>query len=203
MQSMDVREGSAGVMESGDAYESLRERINTLPEGNHTIAIDGRSAAGKTSLALKLAECMDANVVHMDDFFLPGELRTKERFAQPGGNVHYERFMEEVLPFLNRGEAFSYVPFDCGCMELKGCRELKPARFTIVEGAYSCHPILGNYMSLKVFMDVDSDVQMTRICGRNGVKQAEMFQKRWIPLEENYFKTFSIREKADIVLRNE
>ena len=35
---------------------------------------------------------------------------------------------------------------------------------------------------------------------RIGDKMAEMFRTRWIPMEENYFRHFSIRDKADIVL---
>ena len=58
------------------------------------LAIDGRAAAGKTTLANLLQEYFDGAVIHMDDFFLPLELRTKERYATPGGNVHYERFNE-------------------------------------------------------------------------------------------------------------
>lgn len=61
------------------------------------VAIDGRSASGKTTLVNALAEQFHTSVVHMDDFFLPVELRTPERFAMPGGNVHFERFQEEFL----------------------------------------------------------------------------------------------------------
>ena len=68
------------------------------------IAIDGRAASGKSTLAQQLGELLDADVIHMDDFFLPPSLRTKERLSEPGGNVHYERFAEEV-PLLYTGKA--------------------------------------------------------------------------------------------------
>ena len=49
----------------------------------------------------------------MDDFFLPFELRTAERLKEPGGNVHYERFIDEVVSKLSAGEPFEYGVFRC------------------------------------------------------------------------------------------
>lgn len=182
--------------------KSLLERIDALQSGNVIIAIDGRCASGKTTLAAELAKCLGAGVVHMDDFFLPMELRTVERLREPGGNVHYERFLTEVVPYLNGGEAFSYRKFDCSRMELGQAVFVPASRFTIVEGAYSCHPILKDYMSLKVFMDVDSEVQLERIRKRNGREKLTVFQERWIPMEEAYFSAFGIVQAADIVLKS-
>ena len=39
------------------------------------MAIDGRCAAGKTTLAHRLAANYAGAVIHMDDFFLPAELQ--------------------------------------------------------------------------------------------------------------------------------
>ena len=80
--------------------------INTSPQEVYVAAIDGRCASGKTTLAKALAKETGAGVIHMDDFFLPEELRTKERLSSPGGNVHYERFREEVLENLKRKRDF-------------------------------------------------------------------------------------------------
>ena len=45
-----------------------------------------------------------------------------------------------------------------------------------------------------------ADVQQERILKRNGVEKLEMFQSRWIPLEERYFSSFGIQEKCEIQL---
>ena len=165
------------------------------------IAIDGRAASGKTTMAEQLQNILDADVVRMDDFFLPLELRTAERLAQPGGNVHHERFAAEVLPFLSEGEAFSYRIFDCSRMDYHGERKISRKEFGIVEGSYSCHPIFGNYADITVFSDVDAEEQMAHILKRNGAEMAEMFRSRWIPLEEAYFAAYQIAEKAEIQLK--
>ena len=61
------------------------------------IAIDGRCASGKTTFTQKLADYLNAEVIHMDDFFLRNELKTKERLSEVGGNIDYERFTSDVL----------------------------------------------------------------------------------------------------------
>ena len=187
-------------MKEQDRLDLLLDLINKLPPGNHTIAIDGRCAAGKSTLAAYLAEQLAAGVVHMDDFYLPLEMRTDKRLAEPGGNVYRERFLEEVIPHLNKGKAFSYQKFDCSIMALGDWQEVSGGRFTIVEGAYSCLPALGEYMSLRIFMDVESQVQLERIRKRNGEERAEVFRQKWIPMEEAYFEAYAIKDRADVIL---
>ena len=79
-------------------------------------------------------------------------------------------------------------------------RNIPSSRFTIVEGAYSCHPVLGQYMSLKIFLDVEYKVQCERIRMRNGEEKLKVFQAKWIPMEETYFKAYRTKEHADIVI---
>ena len=165
------------------------------------LAIDGRAASGKSTVAALLASVTGASLVHMDDFFLPPALRTQERLSEAGGNVDYERFSREVLPVLRKNEKFSYQRFECGeVMALGGFVEVEKSDIIIVEGSYSLHPYFGPYADLKVFSDINSETQMARILARNGEEMAEMFRTRWIPMEEKYFSAFSVKENADIIL---
>ena len=174
-----------------------------MPEKNvSVITVDGRSASGKTTLARQLAQILDAEVIHMDDFFLPQELRTPSRLSEPGGNVHYERFKTEVLPYLKQKNSFSYQRFDCSKMRPGAMRRIAISRWRIVEGAYSQHPVLGDYADLKVFFDISPAEQMKRIRKRNGEQKAQIFAKRWIPMEEKYLRIFNIKANADIVIGN-
>ena len=97
-------------------FNQAKELIDALltRDGQVFVAIDGKCTSGKTTLAAKIAEKYDCNVFHMDEFFLRPEQRTPERFSQVGGNVDYERFWQEVLLPLKKGEAFSYRPL-WGC----------------------------------------------------------------------------------------
>lgn len=163
------------------------------------IAIDGRSGAGKSTLAGTLKEKLGISVVHMDDFFLQPHQRTQERLAEPGGNVDYERVLEEVLEPLKRGESsVTYRCFDCKTMDFGEMCTIDGSGTVVVEGSYSCHPKLRDYYDLTIFLDVDSKTQLERLKERVGEERLGMFKDRWIPLEEAYFEAFRVKENCDI-----
>ncbi len=179
----------------------ILEKISRLPRGEtRVIAIDGPAASGKSTLAHMLQQILAAGVVHMDDFFLPGDLRTPERLSEIGGNVHYERFVEQVLPCLPGSKEFSYQVFDCSTMAMGDMRSVDRSEYRIVEGSYSHHPKFGNYADLRIFMEIDPELQKQRIIRRNGKALWEKFHKAWIPLENKYFVNFAIKESADLVI---
>ena len=136
----------------------------------------------------------------MDDFFLPPALRTPQRLAEPGGNVHYERVLEQVLRPLQRGEAASYGVFDCSVMDVTRTCTIEPAPVTILEGAYSLHPALADFYGLKIFLRTPPAVQADRILRRNGAVGQAAFLSRWIPMENRYFEAFSIAASCDLIL---
>lgn len=175
----------------------LLTEIEQQSKSTLLLAIDGRCAAGKTSLAAHLAGGCDCNVIHMDHFFLRPEQRTMERLQQAGGNVDYERFLAEVLIPLYEGQTFSYRPFNCHKQEMEEAVLILPKPLTIIEGSYSCHPALKSHYDLSVFLNVDAAEQIRRIRQRNGADSVQMFQDRWIPLEEHYFHSFHIQKKCD------
>ncbi len=179
----------------------LKQHIDALLETGKQviIAIDGNCTAGKTTLAADLEREYDCNVFHMDDFFLRPEQRTPERFAQPGGNVDYERFYEEVLVPLKRGETFSYRPFSCRTFTLSDAVTVLPKKLNVVEGTYSLHPYFGDVYDWKVFLSVDTQLQRSRILCRPPHLHDRFFRD-WIPMEQQYFDHFRIPERCDLVL---
>ena len=178
--------------------EGIAARQAETPAPVFVVAIDGRAASGKTTMAQQLARILDADTVHLDDFFLPPAMRTAERLAQPGGNVHHERFAAEVLPHLGQPQPFAYRRFDCGVMDYAGERQVGTAAYRVVEGSYSHHPAFGRYAHLTVFSSVEPEEQLRRITVRNGAEMAETFRTRWIPMEEAYFAAFDTAAAADV-----
>ncbi len=165
------------------------------------LAIDGRCGGGKTSLAGELHRRYGWSVVPMDDFFLRPKQRTAARLAQAGGNVDYERFLEEVLLPLRSGGDISYRPFDCAAMTLAAPVSVRRTPVVVVEGSYACHPALWEAYDLRLFVDISPERQWERILRREGPQKAETFRSRWIPLEEAYFAAFSVRERCDWVVQ--
>ena len=174
-----------------------------LREGQVTLAIEGGSASGKTTLSKLLAQVYDCTVFHMDDFFLRPEQRTKERFAEPGGNVDRERFLEEVLLPLHRQESVAYRRFDCSTFNLAEPVLMKPSKLTVIEGAYSMHPELAKYYNLSVFLELSPDLQRKRIEKRNTPELAKRFFEEWIPMEQRYFPEFKVKERCDMICKTE
>ena len=166
--------------------ERIRDLLNK--KDRLTVAIDGRCAAGKTTLAKNLQEIFDCNVIHADSFFLRPEQRTAERYATPGGNIDRERLLSEVLVPLSRGEEFYYSPFNCQTQTLDGKIYVPKSKITVIEGSYCCHPSLVDFYDLKIFLDVDKETQKQRILHRNK-ENSEAFFEKWIPLEELYINT--------------
>jgi len=164
------------------------------------IAIDGNAAAGKTTAAEALASLYDCNVFHMDDFFLPFHMRTPQRLAEPGGNVHYERFHDEVISGILSQKSFSYVPYSCNEGAYLPPITVKPKHLSIIEGSYAHHPRLQHAYDLRAAMQIDPEEQKKRILRRNGEELLQMFLTRWIPLESTYFHTYRIFSEADILI---
>lgn len=163
------------------------------------LAIDGRCAAGKTTLAVKLAEQWDCNVIHMDDFYLPFRDRTPERMSQPGGHMDLDRLREQILLPLRAGAVFSYRPYDCHRDLWLPERSLDGGKTTVVEGSYSCHPHLSGLYDAMVFLDISQKEQLSRLRRRNA-GAIEMFLTSWIPREEQYFSVCGIRESCGLVI---
>ena len=180
----------------------LKKRIDDLLKTGRQIvvAIDGNRTAGKTTLASVLEKEYGCNVFHMDDFFLRPEQRTAQRYAEPGGNVDYERFREEVLVPLKKGTAFSYRPFSCKTFSLSNAVEVTPKALNIVEGTYCLHPYFGDVYDLTLFLSVDPQLQRERIYQRPA-HLIERFFTDWIPMETGYFEAFQIPESADVRLQ--
>lgn len=184
-----------------DIAGQIIERANTLAvdRSRLIVAIDGRCASGKSTLADKLNKAAGWSVFRMDDFFLRPEQRTPERLDTPGENVDHERFLEEVLlPLANGAEEIEFRPFDCKTMSLAEPVRVKVGKICVVEGCYSCHPGLLKYYGLKIFLTIDPEEQMRRIISRNGAEKAKQFAEKWIPLEEKYFSAYDIKSVCDM-----
>ncbi|MEE0966897.1 MAG: hypothetical protein U0L85_07585 [Bacilli bacterium] len=172
--------------------EELIKYLNT--KKNFILAIDGMCGSGKSSLAKELQILFDANVFHMDDFYLPIEKRTSERLNQPGGNVEYERFLETVLIPLSKGEDVYYQRFDCTKMSLTEKEIIKYKPMNIVEGSYSLRPELVDYYSDIIVLKISNELQIQRLTKRNPTK-IDMFINKWIPLENKYFEYYHIMDE--------
>ena len=179
--------------------EKIRGEISSRP---FLIAIDGRCASGKSTLAAMLGRRLNCSVFHTDHFFLRPCQRTEERLGEPGGNMDRERFAEEVLKPFSKGERVLYRPFDCHTMGFSPASEIPFGQMAVTEGSYCCHPELWDFYDLHIFLNVSAEEQLRRIEKRNGA-DLEVFRNKWIPLEEKYFVEYGIKDKCELVLETD
>lgn len=169
-------------------------------KGSVVLAVDGKCGSGKTTLANLLSTIFSCAIISMDDFFLPPELRTSERLSEVGGNVHYERFMKEVIPYLKKRQAFTYRAFDCGKMNYGTGVKIEPLPLIIVEGSYCLHPKFDGAYDITAFLSCDEEAQMKRLYLRNNDGELILrFKNEWIPMENKYELSFGIRNKCNFI----
>ena len=190
------------ILTTNEAESVIQARIDALLRASERVllAIDGNCCAGKTTLSQRLGSLLNANVFHLDDYFLQPHMRSPQRLSQPGGNVDAERFLAQVLLPVSRGERATVQKYDCHADALLDPVFVSPKRVAIIEGAYSLHPLLAPFYTLKVFCRIDPALQESRILARNGAEALPVFRERWIPLENRYFEALDILAQCDLVV---
>lgn len=181
--------------------ELLIEIDKRMENEKVVLCIEGGSASGKSTLGDMLSSIYDSTLLHMDDFFLQPHQRSQERLNEIGGNIDYERFLAEVLIPLKNGEEINYSRFDCSKSMICEGVSIKHKGLTIIEGAYSMHPLFEEYYDLKVFLDISSKLQKERILKRNSLEFANRFFYEWIPLENLYFSKTNVKERCDLIIK--
>ena len=183
-------------------YAPVFEQIHALlfEKASVIVAIDGRSGSGKSSLAALLAQTFSCNVFHMDDFYLPKSERSSNWQEVPAGNMDLSRFLEEVLLPARLEKDVVYRPYNCQGKDSTFQTSLLPhTALTVIEGSYSHHPLLSPLYDWKIFLTCSEQEQHRRLSIREG-SHFPTFLSQWIPMEERYFKAFSIVEKSSFVL---
>ena len=199
------------------AYRVVREDLGTLvpvvirierllaETGRALVVLDGPCGSGKSTLADALAALYHTQPIRMDDFFLPPPLRTAERLRQPGGNVHYERFRDEVLAGLMRGGDVAYRRYDCRSGAWVD-RLHRAAPVAVIEGSYSHHPAFAQAYAalgaLRVYVYTAEEERMERLRAREG-ERFFTFETRWMPLDKSYLEAYDIKSGADIALESQ
>jgi uridine kinase len=176
--------------------------INRLLEHKSRVivAIDGMAASGKTTLAECLRKEFDAEVVHMDDFFIQDYQRTQSRLNEVGGNIDYERFNTEIVnQITEEKQELKYNIYNCQTKVMKEASLNLSKKVIIVEGAYALREEFRKIYDFKVLVTIDASKQIERLKRRN-VKLVDKFVDEWIPKENKYIDNYRIRDFVEVVI---
>lgn len=154
------------------------------------VGIDGYSAAGKSSLARRLAEVLPAvTVVEIDDFYRV--MDEDERFALApqegyGRDYDWERLRSDVLEPLSAGRVARYRRYDWDTGSLGSWVEVKPEGVVVVEGVYSLRPELRPFYDVSLFVATPSAARKLRQHSR---PESDAWKLRWDAAERFYVAT--------------
>lgn len=159
------------------------------------IAVDGRSGAGKTTLAVELAARLrthhKVSLFHLEDIY-PG---------WDGLAAGVERYVATVLTPLSRGEAATWTSWDWENHYDGDARVTLPAEIVIVEGvgaaAEAARPMLGAV----VWADSTDEVRRTRALDRDGATY-EPHWDRWAAQEDEWLGRDDVPGHADLRVQN-
>ncbi|MEK3981594.1 hypothetical protein MKY37_21530 [Psychrobacillus sp. FSL K6-2836] len=183
-------------------YLNIIEQLRSSISKNEPliVAIDGRSASGKTTCADVIVNELDGFVIHMDDFFLPMKERLSNWQKQIAGNIHISKITQDILKPITMGKTFTFKPYNCQMSKYDATIVIPKKSLYIIEGSYSMHPDLQIFYHHSIFLTISPETQEQRIIRRNGKKDFENFQKKWIPMEELYIKKLAIHNHCDFIL---
>jgi uridine kinase len=169
------------------------------------VALDGRSAAGKSTLAALVAPLVGAVVIDGDGFYSGGSAESWDAMSAEDKVSHCIdwRRQRPVLETLKRGESASWHPYDWEADD--GTLEHMPvvceaAPVIILDGVYSARPELADLFDLLVFLDAPTELRGERLIEREGEGYRQEWNARWDEAERWYFGTVMPPEAFDLVI---
>jgi uridine kinase len=189
------------------AAGALCDRIAALrvaPASPVLVALDGRSGAGKSTVAHLVGTRAAALVIDGDDFYRGGGDAFWDAMgpAEKVDLVIDWRRQRAVLERLRRGQRAQWRPYDWEADDGRPGKELTagPADVVILDGAYSARPQLADLFSLHALLDVPRDARRERLLRREGERHRAEWEARWGEAEDLYFETMMPPDAFDLVL---
>jgi uridine kinase len=169
------------------------------------VGIDGLGGSGKSRLADALRDELSgaAQIVRMDDFCLPSDLRP----AQPetsGDLFDWRRLRDDVLVPIASGADGGYRRYDWASDSVEpATHRVEADAPVIVEGVSALRRELRDLYQVRVFVTCPRAVRLRRGVARDGEGALRRWCDLWMPAEDRYLRTHDPEAAADIVVRGD
>ncbi|MBX3013901.1 MAG: (d)CMP kinase [Caldilineaceae bacterium] len=169
------------------------------------VAIDGHSAAGKSTLASTIQQHLaSVTIIHTDDFYRP--LNEEERVsldARGGYEKYYdwERLEAQVLQPLSQGQRSEYQQYNWTTNALGSWIRMQPSGIILIEGCYAARPELRAYYDVLIWVETPERKRMVRQTAR--ADATSTWLERWDAAERYYIEQFQPQRYADLVISGE
>ncbi|MBI1879818.1 MAG: hypothetical protein HYR94_16615 [Chloroflexi bacterium] len=169
------------------------------------LAIDGHSAAGKTSLARALVHVLPhVSVVHMDDFYRSMPEEERASLDATGGYQHYydwQRLEAQVLIPLKTGQISHYQKYNWATNRLDAWAIVPPDGVVVVEGCYAARPELRHYYDIIILVETSAQQRECRQQAR--ADASSEWLARWDAAERYYMDRYRPHDYADLIVAGE
>ncbi|SNY68499.1 dephospho-CoA kinase [Paractinoplanes atraurantiacus] len=176
-------------MTSADAVIAWARGLSPAAGGTRVVAVEGRSGAGKTELALRLAAALSAPLIRMDDLY-PG---------WDGLRGGVTALHDWVLKPLADGEPVRWRSWDWAADRYAGWHEVPRGDSLVVEGVGCGARVLAPYISGLVWIEVPDALRRERALARDGATY-EPHWERWARQEDEFYGTDDVRGRADLII---
>lgn len=158
------------------------------------IAVDGRSGAGKTTLAVELAALLrehhSVSLFHLEDVY-PG---------WDGLDDGVGRYVERVLRLLRAGRAAHWNAWDWERGQDGPERTTATAEIVLLEGVGAAAAAARPYLDAVIWVDADAEVRRRTAIERDGDTYAPFWQ-RWADQEDAWLAGDDPRAVADVIVQ--
>ncbi|MDO5618607.1 hypothetical protein [Kocuria sp.] len=191
MQDVELHMDPA-IAQANPSGLALVHQLENPTRKPHLIGIDGRSGAGKTSLASQLSEVLsvtrDVVTFHLEDIY-PGW----DGLAQG-----IEIYNDSILATLREEQDAYWAAWDWLADSSGGPRLTRPAEIVILEGVGACNWVAREVLDVSVWVELPEAQRRTRALNRDGKSYLE-FWDRWAAQENQYLEADPVWESADII----
>lgn len=176
------------------------------------VAIDGRSGAGKSTIAAQLAAAMQAALVPGDDFFAAeltaNDWDSRSPRERARDAIDWRRLRRCALEPLRAGQPAVWHAFDFTAgeradgsygMSQESIRR-DPARVIILDGAYSSRPELADLIHCAILVEAPHATRNARLARREDAAFLVAWHRRWDAAEDYYFTEIRPPSSFDIVV---
>ncbi|MCJ8505324.1 hypothetical protein MRU69_10705 [Kocuria flava] len=156
------------------------------------VGIDGRSGAGKTTLAEQLCTVLrpvrDVTVFHLEDLY-PG---------WDGLAAGIEEYVADVLVPLREGRDAHWTAWDWLTGAPGTPRLTRVAEVVVLEGVGACSSAARELLDVSVWVELPTALRLDRAIARDGEAYARHWD-RWAAQEDAYLDADPVWDRVDIL----
>jgi uridine kinase len=180
------------VAHANPAGANLAQLLPSPTRRPYLIGIDGRSGAGKTTLAEQLTEVLrplrDVTVFHLEDLY-PG---------WDGLRAGTTTYVERILVPLRHGRDAEWTAWDWVTGSPGTPRLTRVAEVVVLEGVGACSARARELLDVSVWVELHTSLRYDRALSRDGSYYAEHWD-RWAAQEDAYLSDDHVWEEVDIL----